>query len=98
MLETILRNEAHSLLLAEQAFLFMVFSLGALMKNDTRSEIFYKQCQSVAMQVFSDTSAESTAFAFLMCLYEQSTGRISAAWTTFGVVVKLAQALGCLSQ
>ena len=95
MIETVARDGAHTLTLAEQAFLFMVFALGALIKNDGKSESFYKQASSVAFEVVSETSTESASLAFLLGLYQQTTGRISAAWTTLGVVVRIAQALGC---
>lgn len=95
MIETVARDGAHNLTLAEQAFLFMVFALGALIKNDGKSESFYKQASSVAFEVVSETSTESASLAFLLGLYQQTTGRISAAWTTLGVVVRIAQALGC---
>ena len=83
--------------LSEQAFLFMVFALGALIKNDGKSEIFYKQATSVAFEVVAETTAESASFSFLTALYQQTTGRISVAWTTLGVVVRIVQALGCSS-
>jgi hypothetical protein len=96
MLDSICRDGPESLTIEEQAFLFMVFALGALMKNDSRSEMFYKQTQTVALDVFGETCAESVSLAFLTCLFQQTTGRISAAWTTFGIVVRIAQALGCI--
>jgi len=96
-METVTREGAQSLTLAEEAFLFMVFALGALIKNDSKSEMFYKQASSVAFEVVSETSTESASLAFLIGLYQQTTGRISAAWGTLGVVVRIAQALGCLS-
>jgi hypothetical protein len=95
MIETVARDSPQSLTLAEQAFLFMVFALGALIKNDGKSESFYKQASSVAFEVVSETSNESASLVFLLALYQQTTGRISAAWTTLGLVVRIAQALGC---
>jgi hypothetical protein len=73
----------------------MVFALGSLIKNDGKSETFYKQASSAAFEVLSETSTESATCAFLLGLYQQTTGRISAAWTMLGVVVRIAQALGC---
>jgi len=95
MIETVGRDGPQNLTLAEQAFLFMVFALGALIKNDGKAEAFYKQAASVAFEVISETSTESANLAFLLALYQQTTGRISAAWTALGIVVRIAQALGC---
>jgi len=95
MIETVGRDGPQNLTLTEQAFLFMVFALGALIKNDGKSETFYKQAASVAFEVVSETSTESASLAFLLALYQQTTGRISAAWTALGIVVRIAQALGC---
>jgi Fungal specific transcription factor domain len=97
MLETVGRDGPHAITLTEQAFLFMIFTLGALIKNDGRAEGFYKQASSVAFEVIAETTTESATLTFLMALYQQTTGRISAAWTTIGVVVRIAQALGCMS-
>jgi Fungal specific transcription factor domain len=96
MIEAVGRDGPHSITLTEQAFLFMIFALGALIKNDAKAEGFYKQVSSVAFEVVAETSTESVSLAFLMALYQQTTGRISAAWTTLGVVVRIAQALGCI--
>jgi len=73
----------------------MVFALGALVKNDTTAEPFYTYSQTVALKVFGETTMESATLAFLTSLYQLTTGRIAAAWTTFGLVVRIAQALGC---
>lgn len=73
----------------------MVFALGALVRNDPTAEMFYKHTQSIALKVFAETTLESATLAFLTSLYQLTTGRISAAWTTFGLVVRIAQALGC---
>jgi hypothetical protein len=97
MLNTVCQDGAQTLTLTEQALFFMIFALGALVKNDPKSEMFYKQAQGVAVDIFAETSAESTVFSFLTALYQQITGRLSAAWTTFGVVVRIAEALGCIS-
>ena len=96
MIETVGRDGPHAITLTEQAFLLMIFALGALIKNDGRAEGFYKQASSVAFEVISETTTESASLAFLMALYQQTTGQISAAWTTLGVVVRIAQALGCI--
>jgi hypothetical protein len=96
MIETVARDGAHALTLAEQGFLLMVFALGALIKNDGKSEFYYKQASGVTFEVVSETSTESASLAFLLALYQQTTGRISAAWTSLGVVVRIAQALGCI--
>lgn len=95
MIETVARDGAHALTLAEQGFLLMVFALGALIKNDGKSESYYKAASGVTFEVVSETSTESASLAFLLALYQQTTGRISAAWTSLGVVVRIAQALGC---
>ena len=94
-METVARDGAQSITLAEQVLLFLIFALGGLIQNDRKSETFYKQASSVAFEVVSETSTESASCAFLFCLYQQTTGRISAAWTTLGIVVRIAQALGC---
>jgi hypothetical protein len=96
MIETVGRDGAQNLTLTEQAFLSMVFALGALIKNDGKSETYYKQAASVAFEVVAETSTESASMAFLLALYQQTTGRISAAWTVLGCVVRIAQALGCM--
>ena len=96
MLETVARDGPQALALAEQAALLMVFALGGLIRNDAKSESFYKQASSAAFEVVSETSTESATLSFLLALYQQTTGRISAAWTTLGVVVRIAQALGCI--
>jgi|SRR5271156_762470 len=95
MLNAIGRHGPEILTMAEQALLFMVFALGALIKNDSRSEMYYKHTQAVSLDVYEEPSAESVAFAFLKCLFQQTTGRISAAWTTLGIVIRIAQSLGC---
>jgi hypothetical protein len=95
MLETVAREGPQALTLAEQAILLMIFALGALIRNDGKSESFFKQASSVAFEVVSETSTESATLSFLLGLYQQTTGRISAAWTTLGVVIRIAQALGC---
>jgi len=97
MMETVAREGPQALILAEQVLLFMVFALGALIKNDGKSEQFYKQASTAVFEVSTETSTESATCAFLMGLYQQTTGRISAAWTTLGVVVRIAQALGCMT-
>ena len=97
MIETVSREGPQALTLAEQTLLFLIFALGALIKNDAKAETFYKQVSSVAFEVFSETSTESASLSFLYCLYQQTTGRISAAWVTLGLVVRIAQALGCIS-
>jgi len=97
MIGLVARDGPQGLTLAEQAFLLMIFAFGALIRNDGKSESFYKQASSVAFDVVSETSTESLTLSFLLGLYQQTTGRISAAWTTLGVVVRIAQALGCIS-
>ena len=97
MMETVAREGPQALILAEQVLLFMVFALGALIKNDGKSETFYKQASTAAFEVLSETSTESATCAFLLGLYQQTTGRISAAWSMLGAVVRIAQALGCNS-
>jgi hypothetical protein len=96
-METVAREGPQALILAEQVLLFMVFALGALIKNDGKSETFYKQASTAAFEVLSETSTESATCAFLLGLYQQTTGRISAAWSMLGAVVRIAQALGCNS-
>jgi hypothetical protein len=96
MMETVARDGAQSITLAEQVLLFLIFALGALIRNDGKSEAFYKQASSASFEIVSETSTESATCAFLFCLYQQTTGRISAAWTTLGIVVRIAQALGCM--
>jgi Fungal specific transcription factor domain len=95
MLETVARDGPQALTLAEQAFLFTIFALGALIKNDAKAETFYQQATAVSFEVASETSLESATFTFLLGLYQQTTGRLSAAWATLGIVVRIAQALGC---
>jgi Fungal specific transcription factor domain len=95
MLATISRDGAETLTLAEQAFLFMVFALGALERNDPKCDMFYKHAEAVAFKVFAEICTESCLFAFLFCFYQQVTGQIEAAWTTLGIAVRIAQALGC---
>jgi hypothetical protein len=95
MLETVSREGPQALTLAEQAYILMIFALGGLIRNDGKSEGFYKQASSVAFEILAETSTESATLSFLLALYQQTTGRISAAWTTLGVVVRIAQALGC---
>jgi len=73
----------------------MIFALGALIQNDGKSETFYKHASSVAFEVVSETSTEGLGLAYLIALYQQTSGKISAAWTTLGIVVRMAQALGC---
>jgi hypothetical protein len=96
LLETVRRDGPQFLTLAEQAFLFMVFALGSLVRNDAAAETFYNHTQAVALDVYSETSMESCTLAFLTTLYQLTTGKVSAAWTTFGLVVRIAQALGCI--
>ena len=95
MLDIARQKGAQALTLAEQASLYMVFALGALVNNDSRAETFYKEVRSVALDVIEETSMESAIVGFLICLYQQTTGRLSAAWTTFAAVVRIAQSLGC---
>jgi Fungal specific transcription factor domain len=94
MIETVSRDGAQSLTSGEQALLLMIFALGALIKNDGKSEQFYKLAANNAFEVVNETTTESASTAFLLGLYQQTTGRISAAWTTMGVVVRIAMALG----
>src|SRR5271156_1340302 len=96
MLNIVSQDGPTALTLAEQGLLFVVFALGALVRNDTKAEVFYKHAQAVAIEIVSETCAESAAFAFLTCLYQQTTGRIEVAWTTFGIAMRISQALGCL--
>jgi Fungal specific transcription factor domain len=96
MLDTVYRDGAQFLTLAEQAVLFMVFALGAFSMNDAKADMYYYRAQSVMQVVLAETSMESTVFSFLVSLYQQTTGRISAAWITWGTVVRIAQALGCM--
>jgi hypothetical protein len=98
LLETVRRDGPQFLTLGEQAFLFMVFALGALVRNDASAETFHSHSQSVALDVYAETSMESATLAFLTTLYQLTTGKVSSAWTTFGLVVRIAQALGCISQ
>jgi hypothetical protein len=95
MLNTISQEGHTAVILTEQGMLFMMFALGALVRNDAKAEVFYSHSQAVAIEIVSETCAESAAFAFLTCLYQQTTGRIEAAWTTFGIAMRIAQALGC---
>jgi Fungal specific transcription factor domain len=95
MLNTVSKDGLTALTLTEQVLLLIVFALGALIRNDAKAEVFYKHSQALAIEIFSETCSESAAFALLTCLYQQTTGRIEAAWTTFGIAVRIAQALGC---
>ena len=96
MLDTVYNHGPQYLTLAEQALLFMVFALGAFVMNDAKADVFYHRSQSVMPTVLAETSMESTVFSFLTSLYQQTTGRISAAWIMWGTVVRVAQALGCM--
>jgi hypothetical protein len=90
----ILRNGSEQLTLGEQGVLSLVFALGALIRNDPSADQFYQHTQGVAMKILAETTLESATFAFLLSLYQFTTGQISAAWTTFALVVRIAQALG----
>jgi hypothetical protein len=96
LLDIVQRDGQQCLNIPNQAILFMTFSLGALIRNDPSAETFYKATQSVLLNVFSETTIESTIVAFLTCLYQLTTGQTSASWNTFGIVVRIAQALGCI--
>jgi len=96
LLQTLQVDGAQALTLGEQAILATIFALGAFIRNDPNAEVFYNNTQAVALRIFAETTVESTTLAFLTSLYQFTTGRISAAWTTFSLVVRIAQALGCI--
>jgi hypothetical protein len=97
MLESLSHHGQHTLSLTEQALLLIIFALGAVSKNDFNAEMYYKNSQTVILKIFSQTSCESILCAFLTSLYQQATGRIEASWISFGIAVRMAQALGCIS-
>jgi hypothetical protein len=73
MLETMDQKGPQSLTLSEQASLFMVFALGVLIRDERKSETFFKQALFVGCEVFSETSTESVSLAFLIGFYQQIT-------------------------